>query len=87
MFAVLLACTVALFCFFPGSLPPNSTIPICRGFVSIVGTHFLVAGKPFRFVGANVAVMYKDEDRQRLPQTLREATAPMRSGEGQRQAG
>src|SRR5689334_5730988 len=34
---------------------------------------FVVGGKPFRFVGANVAVMYRDEDRARMPETLRQA--------------
>ena len=44
-----------------------------RGFVATNGTRFVVDGKPFRFVGANVAVMYRDEDRARMPETLREA--------------
>jgi mannan endo-1,4-beta-mannosidase len=34
---------------------------------------FYVGHKPFRFVGANVAVMYRDEDRARMPETLRQA--------------
>jgi mannan endo-1,4-beta-mannosidase len=34
---------------------------------------FFVNNKPFRFVGANVAVMYRDEDRERMPETLRQA--------------
>src|SRR5919106_1509844 len=34
---------------------------------------FIVDGKPFRFVGANVAVMYRDEDRERMPETLKQA--------------
>lgn len=34
---------------------------------------FILDGKPFRFVGANVAVMYRDEDRQAMPQTLKQA--------------
>lgn len=33
----------------------------------------MLDGKPFRFVGANVAVMYRDEDRARMPETLRQA--------------
>ena len=37
------------------------------------GGRFLVGNKPFRFVGANVAVMYRDEDRERMPETLRHA--------------
>ncbi len=43
------------------------------GFVWVRGTRFLLDGQPFRFVGANVAVMYRDEDRARMPETLREA--------------
>src|SRR5687768_17067272 len=37
------------------------------------GGRFFVDNKPFRFVGANVAVMYRDEDRERMPETLRQA--------------
>src|ERR1043166_5633182 len=36
---------------------------------------FFLNGKPFRFVGANVAVMYRDEDRARMPETMRQAAA------------
>ncbi|HEV8369995.1 MAG TPA: cellulase family glycosylhydrolase [Pyrinomonadaceae bacterium] len=36
---------------------------------------FVLGGKPFRFVGANVAVMYRDEDRQMMPETLKQAAA------------
>jgi mannan endo-1,4-beta-mannosidase len=38
------------------------------------GNRFIVAGKPFRFVGANVSVMYRDEDRAQMPETLRQAS-------------
>ena len=34
---------------------------------------FFIGNKPFRFVGANVAVMYRDEDRERMPETMRQA--------------
>ncbi len=37
------------------------------------GGRFFVDSKPFRFVGANVAVMYRDEDRERMPETIRRA--------------
>jgi mannan endo-1,4-beta-mannosidase len=37
------------------------------------GGRFFVGNKPFRFVGANVAVMYRDEDRERMPVTMRRA--------------
>jgi mannan endo-1,4-beta-mannosidase len=43
------------------------------GFAKSDGFRFLVDGKPFRFVGANVAVMYRDEDRARMPETLQQA--------------
>src|SRR5215216_2724085 len=42
-------------------------------FVRQRGGRFFVGQKPFRFVGANVAVMYRDEDRARMPETLRQA--------------
>jgi mannan endo-1,4-beta-mannosidase len=44
-----------------------------RGFVRASGTRFVVDGEPFRYAGANVAVMYRDEDRALMPQTLRHA--------------
>ena len=44
-----------------------------RQFVQRRGIRFEFNGKPFRFVGANVAVMYRDEDRARMPETLRQA--------------
>src|ERR687895_1554939 len=44
-------------------------------FVRQRGGRFFVGQKPFRFVGANVAVMYRDEDRARMPETLRQAAA------------
>ena len=42
-------------------------------FVRQRGGRFFVGQRPFRFVGANVAVMYRDEDRERMPETLRQA--------------
>jgi len=42
-------------------------------FVQTDGARFVIDGKPFRFVGANVAVMYRDEDRARMPETLQQA--------------
>ncbi len=44
------------------------------GFVQAAGNRFVIDGKPFRFVGANVAVMYRDEDRARMPETLQQAS-------------
>jgi mannan endo-1,4-beta-mannosidase len=42
-------------------------------FIRQRGGRFFIGQKPFRFVGANVAVMYRDEDRERMPETLRQA--------------
>ncbi len=43
-------------------------------FVRQRGGRFFVGQKPFRFVGANVALMYRDEDRELMPETLRQAS-------------
>ncbi|HEX6715939.1 MAG TPA: cellulase family glycosylhydrolase [Pyrinomonadaceae bacterium] len=42
-------------------------------FVRQRGGRFMIGQKPFRFVGANVSVMYRDQDRERMPETLRQA--------------
>src|ERR1051325_11881059 len=42
-------------------------------FVRQRGGRFFVGNKPFRFVGANVAVMFRDEDRARMSETLHQA--------------
>jgi mannan endo-1,4-beta-mannosidase len=42
-------------------------------FVRTRASRFVINGRPFRFVGANVSVMYRDEDRARMPETLRQA--------------
>jgi mannan endo-1,4-beta-mannosidase len=47
--------------------------PARPGFVSTRGASFVIDNRPFRFVGANVAVMYREEDRVRMPETLRVA--------------
>jgi hypothetical protein len=44
-----------------------------RSFVQADGGRFAIDGRPFRFVGANVSVMYRDEDRARMSETLRQA--------------
>ncbi len=44
--------------------------PAPAGFVQARGSRFVIDGRPFRFVGANVAIMYRDEDRERMPATL-----------------
>ena len=43
-------------------------------FVRVRGTRFVIGDRPFRFVGANVAVMYRDDDRARMPETLKRAS-------------
>src|ERR1044072_6472811 len=54
---------------------PNSAPSAPRDqFVRQRGGRFMIGQKPFRFVGANVAVMYPDEDRARMPETLRMAS-------------
>src|SRR5713226_1113677 len=47
--------------------------PARPGFVQASGARFMLDGKPFRFVGANVAVMYRDDDRRMMGETLRQA--------------
>ena len=42
-------------------------------FVQTERARLVVDGKPFRFVGANVALMYRDDDRARMPETLGQA--------------
>ncbi len=42
-------------------------------FVSTNGARFVVDGRPFRFTGANTAVIYGDEERERMGETFRQA--------------
>lgn len=49
----------------------RKTVP--AHFVSTSGTRFVLDKQPFRFAGANIAVMYREEDRERMPETLSEA--------------
>src|SRR5712691_11894402 len=51
----------------------SSSTSAGKGFVQTRGSRFVVDGRPFRFVGANVAVMYRDDDRERMPETIRRA--------------
>lgn len=44
-----------------------------RGFVSTNGARFVVDGRPFRFTGANTAVIYGDEEREGMGETFRQA--------------
>ena len=53
---------------------PNAGSGSSRGqFVHRRSGRFEIDERPFRFVGANVAVMYRDEDRERMPETLKQA--------------
>src|SRR3954466_4732215 len=52
---------------------PRPTQSLQTQFVRQRGGRFVLGGKPFRFVGANVAVMFRDEDRARMPETMRQA--------------
>ena len=47
--------------------------PARPGFVQMREGRFVVDGRPFRFVGANVAVMFRDDDRAHMPETMRQA--------------
>jgi mannan endo-1,4-beta-mannosidase len=67
---VLIASAAVLFLL---ASPNTATTPVAGGFVRQRGGRFFVGNRPFRFVGANVAVMYRDEDRERMPETLRQA--------------
>jgi mannan endo-1,4-beta-mannosidase len=53
----------------------NASTDARRGnaFVKTRDSRFLVDGRPFRFVGANVSVMFRDEDRALMPETLKRA--------------
>jgi len=55
---------------------PTGNEPAARpGFAYVRRGRFMIDGRPFRFTGANVAVMYRDEDRAQMPETLRQAAA------------
>lgn len=51
----------------------DSNHAVKPAFVRTQGSRFVIDGRPFRFVGANVSVMYRDDDRARMPETLRQA--------------
>ncbi|HEX5890942.1 MAG TPA: cellulase family glycosylhydrolase [Pyrinomonadaceae bacterium] len=53
--------------------PNVATTSAPSQFVRQRGGRFFVGNRPFRFVGANIAVMYRDDDRARMPETLRQA--------------
>ncbi len=58
---------------FLGASPKSADQNRKDQFVRQRGGRFMIGQKPFRFVGANVALMYRDEDRERMPETLRQA--------------
>ena len=68
---VLIASAAVLFSIASPNGAPNT--PASGPFVRQHGGRFFVGNRPFRFVGANVAVMYRDEDRARMPETMRQA--------------
>src|SRR2546421_661850 len=72
MAALALAVGAAFF-FFRERAPSNDRPRLDR-FVRTRGGRFVIGGRPFRFVGANVAVMYRDEDRAAMPETLARAS-------------
>ncbi|MDQ2976806.1 MAG: cellulase family glycosylhydrolase [Acidobacteriota bacterium] len=51
---------------------PNSSVSR-DSFVRIRGSRFVVDGRPFRFVGANVAVLYGNDELAQMANTLHEA--------------
>ena len=67
---VLVASAATLFLVASPNVPSSGTK---SPFVRQRGGRFFVGQQPFRFVGANVALMYRDEDRERMPETLRQA--------------
>jgi mannan endo-1,4-beta-mannosidase len=71
--AALVLIASAAFIFFVAS-PNGATNTGKNTFVRQRGGRFFVGNRRFRFVGANVAVMYRDEDRERMPETLRQAS-------------
>lgn len=81
LLAALVACAALFFASQPGALRQRGqTHPSTRartnpprGFVKTDGAGFSVDGRPFRFVGANVAVTYGDGEREHMLETLRAA--------------
>ena len=69
-----LAVVVSAAFFFLRERARNGSRSSGQGFVTAQRGRFVINGEPFRFVGANVAVMYRDEDRAQMPETLRQAS-------------
>jgi mannan endo-1,4-beta-mannosidase len=66
----LFAASLVLLCACGEGTPIHRPSP---DFVTTDGVRFRVRDRPFRFAGANVAVMYKGDDRSRMAETLRRA--------------
>lgn len=66
---MLLILAGAAIAFFRASRSPSPR----AGFVAVRGTEFVLDGQPFRFVGANVAVIYGRSEREHMSETLRAA--------------
>src|SRR5437870_11350928 len=71
--AALAAILSAAIVFLARDLREKDSARAPAGFVRARGASLVLEGKVFRFVGANVAVMYRDDDRARMPETLRQA--------------
>lgn len=57
--------------FFAGGGARDAQSGVPRGFVTTRDARFVIDGEPFRFVGANAAIVYGDDERARMPDTLR----------------
>src|SRR5688572_6152875 len=68
-----LAVVVSAAIFFLRGRSRETSTPVLKGFVTTQRSRFVIDGEPFRFVGANVAVMYREEDRAAMPETLKQA--------------
>lgn len=66
----LLLCGLLIAPFFLACSSSNKSVNSRSGFVATRDLGFVVDGRPFRFVGANVAVMYAEDERARMPETL-----------------
>lgn len=73
LLSLLLALAIGALIFLAVREPTAQRRTVPRGFVSANGTRFVLDGHLFRFIGANVAVMYREDERRRMPETLRQA--------------
>lgn len=61
----------------PSAVSPTTTPPDASGFVRVEGNRFILDGKPFHFVGANLSIMHHPEKRRGAEEVL---TAAARDG-------